>query len=282
MNFVSDFLVRLGYHVSIAGGISKSFDYASEIGCTSMQIFLSSPRTWALEKSSPEEKRKFLEKTKTYDIKPIFVHMPYLPNVASPKEDVYEKSIKIMESIVNECATLGIQYVIAHLGSELGTGKENGIKRVISGINKIKKVNNGVSILLENQAGQKNSVGSYLDDLKEIFDNLNTDEKGFCIDTCHLFAAGYDITKKEVLDEIKDKIGLENIKVIHLNDAIYELGSKRDRHECIGKGSIGVEGFKKFFSYKGINKMNFILETPRADKTEELEELSLVKKLISE
>ncbi|MEM0201053.1 MAG: deoxyribonuclease IV [Candidatus Micrarchaeaceae archaeon] len=274
-------MIRLGYHVSIAGGISKSFDYSYEIGSTSMQIFLSSPRMWALEKASLDEKRKFLEKTNKFDINPIFVHMPYLPNIASPKQDIYEKSIKIMTEIIDECNTLSIPYVVAHLGSDLGTGKEKGIERVVSAINKIKKKNNGVSILLENQAGQKNSVGSDLNDLKKIFDSINTEEKGFCIDTCHLFAAGYDIRKKEILNEIKNILKFENIKLIHLNDAIYDLGSKRDRHEFIGKGTIGVEGFKKFFSYEGLNKMNFILETPRLNKDEELKELSLVRDLIS-
>ena len=153
-------MLRKGYHVSIAGGIFNGFEYAEMIGCTSMQIFLSSPRSWSVREIGIEERNKFIEKSKKTNITPVVVHMPYLPNLASPNDEVYKKSVNVLCSIINECEALGIEYVVAHLGSELGKGKENGIKRVVDAIKKAKEVNNGVYLLLENQAGQKNSVGS--------------------------------------------------------------------------------------------------------------------------
>ncbi len=273
-------MLKLGYHVSISGGISNAFDYSKEINCTTMQIFIGSPRIWSVQKISTEEKNKFLIKSKNTKIEPVFVHMPYLPNLASPKEDVYKKSVETLSIIVKECAALKIEYVVVHLGSGLGEGKEKAIDRVVNAVSSVKSEKNGVFVLLENQAGQKNSVGSTLEDLKEIYDKIHSSEVGFCIDTCHLFAAGYDVRKTETAKLIDDKLGFENIKLIHLNDAKYELGSGRDRHECIGLGNIGIDGFKSFFSYKKFLGLNFILETPHSSKEQELNELKTVREIL--
>ncbi|MGC8479585.1 MAG: deoxyribonuclease IV [Candidatus Micrarchaeia archaeon] len=271
---------RVGYHVSITGGIENSFDYAKEIGCTTMQIFLSSPRIWTIKKPTKDEIQRFIKKDNDSDIEPVFVHMPYLPNIASPKIDTYKRSIALISEIVDACSLLKIEYLILHLGSYLGEDKNKGMERVISAVNTIKRSNNGVSILLENQAGQKNSVGSDIKDLNYIYKKIKTDEKGLCLDTCHLFAAGYDIRKKEVVEDILREFGSDNIKVIHLNDAKHELGSFKDRHERIGSGYIGIEGFKSFFSNKKICEKDFILETPRSSIEEELSEIKIVKSLI--
>ena len=272
-------MLRIGYHVSIAGGIFNGFEYAEKIGCTSMQIFLSSPRSWSMRKIDIEERNKFIEKSKKTDIAPIVVHMPYLPNLASPNNEVYRKSVNVLCSVINECGILGIKYVVAHLGSELGEGKEKGIERVVEAITKAKDVNNGVYLLLENQAGQKNSVGSKLEDLFRIYENAASKETGFCIDTCHLFAAGYDVRDKELIKNLDNVLGIENIKLIHLNDAKHELGSGRDRHECIGLGNIGIDGFKEFLSDKRLHTKSFILETPHSGIEQEIKELELVRKI---
>ncbi len=273
-------MLRIGYHVSIAGGISNAFDYSAEIGSTSMQIFLSSPRVWNFQSITIDERTRFIEKGKTYGITPVFVHMPYLPNLASPKEEIYKKSADLLSAIVNECETLGIQYVIAHLGSDLGEGKKKGMRRVIDAVVKVKERENGVSVLLENQAGQKNSIGSDLDDLREIYNGISSKEVGFCVDTCHLFAAGYDVRKNETARLLDETLKFKNIRVMHLNDAKFELGSGRDRHECIGIGEIGINGFKSFFSYEKTQTVPLILETPHAGKEQELKELEAVRKLL--
>lgn len=272
-------MLRIGYHVSIAGGIFNGFEYAERIGCNSMQIFLSSPRSWSMREIGIEERNKFIERGKKADITPVVVHMPYLPNLASPNNEVYKKSVNVLCSVINECEVLGITYVVAHLGSELGEGKEKGIGRVVDAITKAKEVNNGVYLLLENQAGQKNSVGSKLEDLSKIYEMAASKEIGFCIDTCHLFAAGYDVRNKNFVKDLDSILGLDNIKLIHLNDAKHELGSGRDRHECIGLGSIGIEGFKEFLSDKRLHNKSFILETPHSGVEQEIKELEVVRNI---
>lgn len=252
---------KFGYHVSVAGGIDLSFGRAISIGCTTMQIFLSNPRGWEIRKIEDNEKERFSNELKKEMISPIFVHMPYLPNVASPKEDIRKKSVMAIKETVKRCDELGIEYVITHLGSHLGEGKQLGIRNAIDSINDA-SVSRRVKILIENEAGQKNSIGSDLEDVAEIYDGIGPGRNGICLDTCHLFAAGHDIRKPEVLDRIENIIGFENVPVLHLNDAKYELGSGKDRHENLGNGFIGKEGFDRFFSYGKTRGKSIIMETP--------------------
>lgn len=238
-----------------------------------MQIFVSNPRGWDVKPIPPDDKEKFLENAKLNEINPTVAHMPYLPNLASANEATHAKSIESLNKTISLCSSLKIKYLVTHLGSHLGKGKEAGISNVADAINKSEGLD-GVTLLLENTAGSTNSVGSTLDELAEI---LGRSEKkvGICLDTCHLYAAGYDITKPETLDEIDEKLGFRNIYLFHLNDSKFPLGSHLDRHENIGKGYIGKEGFSKFFSYGKILEKPFIMETPEESK----EELILVKKL---
>lgn len=266
-------IFRIGYHVSVAQGIHLSLDRARVMGCNAMQIFVSNPRGWEIKPIIPEDKEKFLENAKPNDINPIVAHMPYLPNLASTNEATYAKSIDSLNKTVSLCSSLKIKYLVTHLGSHLGKGKDAGVENVTDAINRTEGLDS-VTLLLENTAGSANSVGSTLDELAEI---LGKSEKkiGLCLDTCHLYAAGYDITKPEILDEIDEKLGFQNVHLFHLNDSKFPLGSRLDRHENIGKGHIGEEGFSKFFSYKKILEKPFIMETPEESK----EELLLVKKL---
>lgn len=271
--------LRIGYHVSISGTIDLAFDRAREVGCTAMQIFPSNPRGWSAKQLSASEVENFRKKA-GFDINPVFVHMPYLPNLASPDKLKYKKSTEALNDAVERCKLLGVKHIITHLGSHMDSGKSAGIERVAHAINSVKDAGD-VIVLMENEAGQRNSVGSELEDLAELYDKVEI-KTGFCLDTCHAFAAGYNITKISVLDQIASILGLEKIVAIHMNDAKYELGSHRDRHENIGFGHIGIAGFRKFFGYKGMRNKPVILETPRDGKIGAGKELDLAKGIISE
>ncbi len=214
----------------------------------------------------------------------VCAHMPYLPNLSTPKKDGFEKSLKALINEVKRCEKLQVPYLVTHLGSHLGTGEEDGIKRLVKALNTAGKEKNNVMILLENTAGQKNSVGSQFEQLAEIFSQLKPAKKfGICIDTCHAFVSGYDIrTKKGVkktFDEFNDKIGFEHLKIMHLNDAKGELGCNLDRHYHIGLGNIGKEGLSETIKISNKKKIPIILETPIDDTRDDFENLKAAKEL---
>ena len=272
---------RFGYHVSVAGGIDLSFGRAAALGCSAMQIFLSNPRGWEIRGIGAEERERFSIELGKGRIHPIFVHMPYLPNVASPKDGIREKSVRAIKETVERCEELGIGYVITHLGSHLGEGKQIGIKNAIESINEA-AVSKKVKILIENEAGQRNSIGSDLEDIAEIYSGIESEVRGICLDTCHLFAAGYDIREEEVLDRIDHMVGFGNVPVFHLNDAKFGLGSGKDRHENLGNGFIGRNGLERFFGYGKTRGKSIIMETPgmQSENWEE-KEIELLKGILS-
>jgi deoxyribonuclease-4 len=277
-------MLRIGYHVSITGSMNLAFDRAREIGCTSMQIFLSNPRGWDVKELGEDEIRSFREKGRSFGISPVFAHMTYLPNIASPNQPAYTKSVNALKSALQRCSILDIRHLVMHLGSDLGRGKEAGFDRAVLAIKKIEGYAKRTALLLENEAGQRNSIGSKLDDLVELKKRISRQvsgvDLGFCLDTCHAFEAGYDISKKEVVSEIFDALGKENVRVIHLNDARYELGRGVDRHENIGFGFIGKEGFRTFLNHKAVIGKPLIMETPMRSFGTDREEIDLVKSLI--
>ncbi|MEM3460169.1 MAG: deoxyribonuclease IV [Candidatus Micrarchaeaceae archaeon] len=268
-------MLRIGYHVSIAGSISMAFGRAHSIGCTTMQIFVGNPRSWNFDRIAAGEAKQFIAESKKFEIRPVFAHMPYLPNLASPNDAVYSKSIRALESAIENCRILGIKYIVMHLGSHLGKGRDFGLRHIEDAINGVDT--KGVTLLLENEAGQRNAMGSSLDELAEVYDSIDAKEKGFCVDTCHAFAAGYDIRNPEVLDKISDSLGIGNIKLVHLNDAKFGLGSHLDRHEDIGHGHIGAAGIRNVLhAFAG---RPFIMETPWKSEIESKAELRLVASL---
>jgi deoxyribonuclease-4 len=271
--------VRVGVHVSIAGRMDMAFDRARSIGCTTMQVFSSSPRVWSARVLSMAEIASFKTKSEEFDIKPVFMHMPYLPNFASPNRVVFNKSRAALEIAIGRANRLGVGHLILHLGSSLDRPKSVGIENASSTVSEhIDKING--MLLLENEAGQRNSIGSTLEDLAEIRDRVSSKKLGFCLDTCHAFAAGYDIREVRVLDEIEKVIGFDSIKVIHLNDAKHDLGSHLDRHDNIGSGHIGINGFRTLIGYDQLCRKPFILETPATGGSHDLNELITVKELV--
>ena len=276
--------MQVGCHVSASGSIDKAVDNAVERNCTAFQIFTRSPRSWHAKELTKEVIDAFKSKLKDSKIDrfAICAHMPYLPNLATPKEDAFEKSVNTLISEVERCAQLGIPYLVTHLGSHLGTGEEAGIKRLVDGLTKAGQTKNDVMILLENTAGQKNSVGSDFQQLGEIFKQLKPEKKfGVCLDTCHAFVAGYDLrTKEKVKETFKEfdkHVGIGNLKILHLNDARGELGCNLDRHYHLGLGGIGEEGITSVVKFANKKKIPIILETPIDDDRDDFENVKIAK-----
>lgn len=278
--------MQIGCHVSISGSIDKAVDNAVERECSAFQIFTRNPRGWHAKDLLDNDITNFKEKLKTSKIDRFATcaHMPYLPNLSTPKEDGFEKSVNTLINEVERCAKLGIPYLVTHLGSHLGTGEDAGIKQLVKGLNKAGQTKNDVMILLENTAGQKNSVGANFEQLAEIFNQLKPAKKfGVCFDTCHAFVSGYDLrTEKSVKDtfaKFDDTVGFENLKILHLNDAKGEIGCNLDRHYHIGLGNIGEKGLSEVIKIANKKKIPIILETPIDDTRDDFENIRKVKEL---
>ena len=276
--------MQIGCHVSASGSIDKSVDNAVERNCSAFQIFTRSPRSWHAKELTKEVIDAFKSKLKASKIDRFATcaHMPYLPNLATPKNDAFEKSVNTLISEVERCAQLGIPYLVTHLGSHLGTGEEAGIKKLVEGLTKAGQTKNDVMILLENTAGQKNSVGSDFKQLGEIFKQLKPGKKfGVCLDTCHAFVAGYDLRTadkvKETFKEFDKHVGIENLKILHLNDARGEIGCNLDRHYHLGLGGIGEEGITSVVKFANKKKIPIILETPIDDDRDDFENVKIAK-----
>ena len=276
--------MQIGCHVSASGSVDKAIDNAIERNCSAFQIFTRSPRSWHAKDLTKEVIDAFKSKLKDSKIDrfAICAHMPYLPNLATPKDDAFEKSVNTLINEVERCAQLGIPYLVTHLGSHLGTGEEAGIKKLVDGLTKAGQTKNDVMILLENTAGQKNSVGSDFKQLGEIFKQLKPGKKfGVCIDTCHAFVAGYDLRTaekvKKTFKEFDKHVGIENLKILHLNDARGELGCNLDRHYHLGLGGIGEEGIKSVVKFANKKKIPIILETPIDDDRDDFENVKIAQ-----
>ncbi|NWK06966.1 deoxyribonuclease IV [Marine Group I thaumarchaeote] len=276
--------MQIGCHVSIAGSIDKAIDNAVERECSAFQIFTRNPRGWHAKELTKEDIANFKSKLKASKIDRLATcaHMPYLPNLATPKQDGFEKSLKTLIDEIERCVQLGIPYLVTHLGSHLGTGDEAGIKKLVEGLTIAGQTKNDVIILLENTAGQKNSVGSNFKQLGEIFNQLKPAKKfGVCFDSCHAFVAGYDLRTeervKETFDEFDKYIGIENLKILHLNDAKGDIGCNLDRHYHLGLGGIGEEGIAAVIKFANKREIPIILETPIDDDRDDFENIRKAK-----
>ncbi|WP_321504866.1 deoxyribonuclease IV [uncultured Methanoregula sp.] len=279
-------MVKVGVHVSIAGSLDLAVDRALDAGCDVFQMFSRNPRGWNYPPLSDEIVELFRRKIKTTGIIPVD-HMPYLPNLASPKAEVYEKSVATLTSELDRCGTLGIPYLVTHLGHHLGDGMAGGRERVIRAIDSALAASGSRTMLiLENTAGEKNSVGSSFEHIRGILEGLaDTKRIGVCFDTCHAFAAGYDLRTVEGIDDtlgqFDEQIGLKNLKVIHLNDTKGEKGSGLDRHEHIGMGFIGEEGFRHILHNPVFTALPLVCETPVDDRRDDRGNIAKVRELSS-
>jgi deoxyribonuclease-4 len=254
--------------MSISGGVHKAISRGKEIGCETIQIFIKSPGNWAIPSLSDEVEKLWDSARSEYDISPVIAHDCYLVNLASPDRTLWERSIGTLGAEVRRAQTLGIERFVIHPGAHMGSGEEQGLLRVSSALDRVLAMEKGATILLETTAGQGTSLGYRFEHLASIMmSSCHPDRIGICLDTCHIFAAGYDIGSDEgyarVMSELDSVVGLDKLRAIHVNDSKKELGSRVDRHEHIGKGKIGYEGIACFLSDKRLEALPFILETPK-------------------
>jgi deoxyribonuclease IV len=277
-------MVKVGVHVSIAGSLDLAVDRAMNAGCDVFQIFSRNPRGWRFGPLSDEISTAFTTKIQSSGIIPVD-HMPYLPNLASPKPDLYEKSVATLSAELERCGRLNIPYLVTHLGHHLGDGIAGGRLRVISAINTaLGDSESNVILLLENTAGEKNSVGSSFEHIRGIMDGLEKNNRvGVCFDTCHAFAAGYELRTEagiaDTLAQFEDQIGIKNLRIIHLNDSKGDRGSSLDRHEHIGMGFIGEDGFRRILHHPVFSALPLICETPVDDRRDDIGNIAKVREL---
>jgi len=277
----------IGLHVSISGHLTDSVQRAQEVGCVGVfQIFTCSPRRWEAAVLKEEEISSFRNLVAKTNYK-VFCHMPYLPNLCSPDVNFHKKSSEVLTREIQRCDKLGIENLVVHFGSHLGTSVSEGHHRLIAACQRSLEVTQGTSvkILLENSAGVKNSVGSNFHDIAKVLDSIGDKGRlGVCFDTCHAFASGYDLRTDaavdKTLDEFDDAIGLENLLLIHLNDSKGGLGDASDRHEDIGKGKIGKKGLGALLGNKRILQAPVVLETPIKKEGDDRRNLKTAKSLM--
>lgn len=276
----------LGAHVSIAGGIEHAIIEGTILKCTAIQLFTKNNRQWSFSVFSKEEASTFKDALKTSAIEIVVSHSSYLINIGSPKVDLYEKSLRALDAEYKRCLQIDAPYLVLHPGAFINSTKEESIARIATGINAILEKNPGeTKILLENMAGQGTTIGSSFEELQAIYKKIKQQKRvGFCFDTCHAFAAGYDLTTKDACAKTFEKfdtiLGLEKLHVLHLNDSKKELGSHLDRHETIGKGKIGIDAFSYIMNEKCFDNTAKIIETPRETIKDHAENLRILRSLI--
>jgi len=276
----------IGLHVSGAGSLDLAFDRAQEVGATTFQIFTRNPNQWKFNSIPAEVVEKFREKRRTTGFGRVVAHMPYLPNLASSELGIQKASRNSLIEEAKRCDTLGIDYLVIHLGSHRGDGTIMGVRNVSDAVNEALARSSGdTEILLENMAGQKNSVGARFEELQMILERVKKEEKAaVCFDSCHAYAAGFDLAGEEAVGQtmalFDDCVGLDRLKVVHLNDSKGVLGSNLDRHETVGKGRIGNKGMKAILHYRGMAERPLIMETPFADTGAMRRSLAAVRRLM--
>ncbi len=276
-------MYRIGFHVSVAQGFLKIFDNSKALGANCCQIFTHSPRSWTFNLVSEDVGKLFRDIYRKNDIAPVVVHDSYLPNLASKDLTMREKSIDSIKKEFISCNRLGLEYLNIHPGAHKEQSKDRGLKQVCESLDSIEEYIGKVTLLFENTSGSGSVLGSTFEDLKFLLENTNFN-CGVTLDTCHLFTSGYDISSKDALENTLssfDKIvGLENLKLIHLNDSQGELNSKKDRHEHIGLGKIGHSGFKAIVNHDYLKNIPMIMETPVNEKRGDKENINFLKEMI--
>ena len=283
--------MRLGFHVSISGGFSLSVQRAFELGCTCMQIFSRNPRGWSVKPMDKDDVAQFKKLREKLDIGPVFVHANYLINLASSKPDLYEKSIEQFVIDLERTEALGAEYLVTHLGSASGQEPQWMIDRVSDALNMAMKLHPlkaplKAMILLENTAGERGDIGYELEQVQEVISRLKDSSRiGICYDTCHGFAAGYDVRTKRAVDTLAKKIdaiiGLKRLKGMHLNDCLRDFGSHVDRHWHIGEGKVGLNGFKALLNHPAFKDVPKIMETPKNTEEDDPRNLRTVRSLLA-
>jgi len=279
---------HLGAHMSIAGGIETCFDRLSRIDGRALQIFTKNHRQWKEAQLSAESVERFRARWEETGRVPMAAHDVYLINLAAADRGILSKSVAAFAEELHRCTVLGIPYLITHPGAHVGEGLEQGLGRLVTNLDHALDMaeTDAVSVLIENTAGQGSSLGSRFEEIAFILENSRYGKTmGVCFDTCHGFASGYDITSADAYEQTISRfdavIGLGFLKFFHLNDAKRELGSHVDRHDHIGKGKIGLEGFRLLLNDSRFRNHPMVLETPKGkDMKEDIENLAVLRSLI--
>lgn len=279
----------LGAHMSIAGGVFNAFGDGKKVGCDTIQIFTKSSNQWKARPLENDEIEKFKTVQKETGIRPVIAHDSYLINLCSPDKAKMKMSVEVFAIELQRCRSLGIPYLVMHPGSHLGEGEEWGMKLIAENLSKLlseDEEEGGAMVLLETTAGQGSNLGYKFEQLRYMMDLIpQKDRIGVCVDTAHIYAAGYDIKSQggfdKVLDEFDRTIGIGNLRAVHLNDSKKGCGSRVDRHEQIGKGEIGIEPFRYLMNKKEFASLPMVLETPKdKDYKEDVENLAVLRGLI--
>ena len=260
----------IGAHVSTSGGPASAFERATAIGAEAAQIFLTPPQQWRSNKVDPVIVEGFQTASAAANDIPVFVHGVYLINLATNDETHLQRSTSSLKSALTTAAMLGIKGVIFHLGSHKGQGLDAVFEQICRACTEVLEVApEGPMLILENSAGAGGNIGSKFEDLGRIIREVGSPRVKVCLDTQHSYAAGYDLGTAEGLElamtEFEQEVGFENLVAVHANDSKVELGSGRDRHENIGDGHIGVEGFRRILAHRGFQNAPFLLEVPGLD-----------------
>ncbi len=279
--------MRLGAHMSIAGGVYRAFALGRKASCDAIQIFLKSSRQWKGKPYTAKEIERFHEEAARGDIYPVVAHAAYLINLGTPQEELWLKSREALLDEVQRSEVLGVPYLVLHPGSHTGSGEEAGLARVAEALGWVHEQTPGykTQILLETTAGQGTNLGYRFEHLAWLLEHTPQGERlGVCYDTCHVFAAGYEIRTpegyRETMDAFDAIIGLERLKVVHLNDSKGDLGSRKDRHAHIGQGKLGLEAFRLLLNDERLAELPGLLETPKsADLHEDIENLRVLRSL---
>jgi deoxyribonuclease-4 len=259
--------MQIGAHVSTAGGIHTAIERAVERGADAVQIFTQSPRMWRPTNHKPEAIDTFKRARTEHGIGGVVCHALYLVNLASPADDLYRKSIDAMRNTVDVACSIEADAVIFHVGSHLGSGFENGIERVCAAMTQIlDRCSDTTWLLMENSAGAGGTIGRSLEELCVLYERLDAHPRlGVCLDSCHLYVSGVDVTDRDTLDRLLDeldtRIGMDRLRALHVNDSLAPLGSNRDRHANIGEGLMG-EQLGAFLGHPALQGLPALLETP--------------------
>lgn len=281
---------RIGIHTSTAGGVHNAAERAYRLGCNTLQIFSSSPRQWTPYELGELQCEEMSRLRGRYDLKPLVIHTNYLVNLASSTEQFLQKSIEAFRGEIERALALCAEYLVLHPGSFRGTDREQGLLRTAAAIaaatQSLDLAKGGLTILIENTAGSEFSLGGTFEQVAEILDCLRgVVPVGACIDTCHTHVAGYDIVSEEgiyqTLRQLDATIGLNNVRVVHCNDAKAACGSRLDRHQQIGKGMIGKEPFRILLNDLRLAHAAFIAETPIERPGDDRRNVDALKKLVA-
>ncbi len=260
----------IGGHVSSSGGIHTAIDRAEEIGCEAVQIFTQSPRMWRPTNHDPANIERFKERVAEVGLHGVVCHALYLVNLAAPDDAIYEKSVAALESSVDVACRIDADAVVFHVCSHLGAGFEQGLERIVPALLRcLECCSDRTWLLIENTAGAGGTIGRSVEELAALVDALDRHPRiGVCLDSCHLWASGYDVTDRAVLDDVLDRIdrevGLDRLRALHVNDSKTPLGSNRDRHDNVGEGLMG-DGLGTFLAHPRLQGLPALLEVPGPD-----------------